>query len=253
VDNKLKKGLPFIAVIGATVALVSLIALSLLWQTSLNDTGETRRSVEASLKPALASQPSSIDDATFQEAVSRLEDVPYVATIWLFTPDGRILQGNSAFSQGTVEASATDETHRVLDALPDSALSAEQRTALLAASVMQAEGEHNDVYRHMLRDVRGPGGDVIAFVGATYDVSPAISARPGVVWVLLLAGTLLGMGAYWLSLPVWVWLDARMRGERAWVWATFVLLGNLVALITYILARRPSSTYGDRRNPRTAA
>jgi hypothetical protein len=36
-----------------------------------------------------------------------------------------------------------------------------------------------------------------------------------------------------------VWLDARARGERAWVWAVFVLLGNLVALITYILARRP--------------
>jgi hypothetical protein len=40
---------------------------------------------------------------------------------------------------------------------------------------------------------------------------------------------------------VWVWLDARARGERAWVWAVFVLLGNLVALITYILARRPGS------------
>jgi hypothetical protein len=49
----------------------------------------------------------------------------------------------------------------------------------------------------------------------------------------------LGLASYWLSLPAWVWLDARARGERAWVWAVFVLLGNLVGLITYILARRP--------------
>jgi hypothetical protein len=131
------------------------------------------------------------------------------------------------------------ESLRMLAALPSNTISAEQRTALLAASVMQAEGEHDDVYRHLLREVRGPGGDLVAFIGVTYDVNLAIGAPPSAAWVLLLAGWLLGMGAYWLSLPAGVWLDVRARGERAWVWGVFVLLGNLVALITYILARRP--------------
>ena len=237
-NNKLKKVLPIAAVIGALVTLVCLIVLSLLRQTMTADTGETRRSVETTLAQIEALQPVSLDDTPLQEAIAQAKDAPYVAVVWLFTPDGRIVEGNRAFSEGTVEESATGETHRILAALPDGALSTEQRTALLAASVMQAEGEHNDVYRHLLREVRGPDGDTVALVGMTYDVNPAIGAPPG-AWIPLLAGWLLGMGTYWLSLPAWVWLDARARGERAWVWAVFVLLGNLVALITYILARRP--------------
>jgi hypothetical protein len=86
------------------------------------------------------------------------------------------------------------ESLRMLAALPSNTISAEQRTALLAASVMQAEGEHDDVYRHLLREVRGPGGDLVAFIGVTYDVNLAIGAPPSAAWVLLLAGWLLGSG-----------------------------------------------------------
>lgn len=239
-DSRLKKVLPYVAIIGAVFALICLIVLSFQRQASLIDTGETRHSVEASLEAILASQPSSVEDAAFQEALTRLEDEPYVAVVWLFTPQGQILQGNLAFFEGNVDISATDETKRILAAQPEGFLSAEQRTALLAASVMQAEGEHNDVFRHLLREVRSSAGDVVAYVGVTYDVNPTISAFPGALWVSLMVGFLLGLAVYWLSLPTWVWLDARARGERAWVWATFVLVGNLVALVTYILARRPT-------------
>ena len=95
------------------------------------------------------------------------------------------------------------------------------------------------MFRHMLRPVESPESRLIGWVGATYDVSPVVGGPPSTTWVLLLAGMVLGLGIYWLSLPVWVWLDARMRGEREWVWAVFVLIGNLMALLTYILARRP--------------
>jgi hypothetical protein len=59
--------------------------------------------------------------------------------------------------------------------------------------------------------------------------------------VVSLLVVLLGLLMYWLSLPLWVFLDARQRGERALAWAGFVLIGNLVALLTYILARRPAA------------
>jgi hypothetical protein len=124
--------------------------------------------------------------------------------------------------------------------VPEDALDQDQIVVLLAASVMQAEGEHNDVFRHILRPILDQDGKVVALVGLTYDISPAIGAAPGIITILLYAAALLGMGVYWLSLPLWVWLDARTRGERAWVWGVFVLFGNLIGLITYILARRPS-------------
>ena len=53
----------------------------------------------------------------------------------------------------------------------------------------------------------------------------------------------IGLMVYWLVLPWWVFLDAKARGERAWVWAMFVLLGNLVALFAYLLARHPLPTF----------
>ena len=248
--NRLVKSLPTVAVIGALIAVLCLGVQSAGRRSILADTGETRRVVETSgLAPVLALHPSSVDDPAFRAAIAQVQDVPYVAYVWLFAPDGAIIQGNLAVSKGgTAQEMATDETRRVLGMLPEGTLSAEQRMAVLAGSAMQREGEHNDVFRHLLREVRGPNNEMVALVGLTYDVNPGISAPPGALSVLLLVGLLLGMSMYWLSLPVWVWLDARTRGERAWVWAVFVLLGNLVALIAYILARvpRPQSALTDQ-------
>jgi hypothetical protein len=239
-DKRFKKSLPLIAVIGALVAATGIIVTSGGRQTLLTDTGETRQTVErTTLAELQALHPHSIENPSFRQAITQAQDAPYVAVVWLFTPDGQVLEGNRAVSQNsTVKESATDEMRRVLGMLPAGTLSAEQRVALLAASTMQKEGEHNNVYRHLLREIHSPDGRLVALVGVTYDVNPAIGA-PGATYVLFLLAWLLGMGVYWLSLPVWVWLDARERGERAWVWAVFVLLGNLVALIAYILARVP--------------
>jgi len=48
-----------------------------------------------------------------------------------------------------------------------------------------------------------------------------------------------GLLGYWLALPLWTWLDARQRGDRAWTWSIFVLLGNVMALLAYLLVRDP--------------
>ena len=204
------------------------------------DTGETRRVVDGTLAQLQALQPVSPDDAAFREAVRQARDAQYVAYVWLVTPDGEILEGYRAIARGTVADSATDEMRRVLGMLPGDTLSDGQRTALLAASTMQKEGEHNDVYRHLLRQIHGPDGALVAWVGVTFDVSPAVSA-PGAGYISFVVALFLAMAVYWLALPAWVWLDARARGERAGVWAVFVLLGNLVALIAYLLVRAPRS------------
>lgn len=239
----IKRILPWVALVCGLIALASVIALTQTRNTALIDTGVTRPAVVATLDRLQALQPSSLEDPTFQQAVKAARDEPYVATVWLFAPDGRIVWagGSTALSApapGTAEERATAETRRILATLPEGALSAEQRTLLLAASAIQAEGEHNDVYRHLLRPITAPDGTVVALVGVAYDVSDWGGA-PSAGWVALLLGGLGGFGLYWLALPLWVWLDARQRGERAWVWAVFVLIGNLVALLAYLLVRPP--------------
>ena len=43
---------------------------------------------------------------------------------------------------------------------------------------------------------------------------------------------------FWLSIPLWMALDAQKRHERAAAWGLFGLLGNMIALVVYLLVRR---------------
>ncbi len=42
---------------------------------------------------------------------------------------------------------------------------------------------------------------------------------------------------FWLSIPAWMALDAQQRREKAAVWGLFGLLGNMIALVVYLLVR----------------
>ena len=247
-SSQLKRALPIVAVIAALVAVLILVLSSNERQVMLTDTGETRAVVQAALVqiglPDIPLGNKSSDLELVVGATKRLQQTPYVAAVWTFAADGRIVYaaGSTAASaaSGTAEEHATDETRRLLASLPADSLSADQRLAILAASTIQAEGEHNDIYRHLVREVRGAGGSLVALVGVAYDVSPAAGAAPTAGWIASMLGLLVALGAYWLSLPLWVLLDARDRGERAPVWAAFVFVGNLVALLAYLLARAPA-------------
>ena len=48
---------------------------------------------------------------------------------------------------------------------------------------------------------------------------------------------LIGLILFWLSIPAWMTLDAQKRRERAAVWGLFGLLGNMIALVVYLLVR----------------
>lgn len=43
---------------------------------------------------------------------------------------------------------------------------------------------------------------------------------------------------FWLSIPAWMALDAQKRREKAAVWGLFGLLGNMIALVVYLLVRQ---------------
>ena len=45
-----------------------------------------------------------------------------------------------------------------------------KKTLLLAASAIQSEGEHNDVLRHLIREIHAMDGPLLGLIGAAYDV-----------------------------------------------------------------------------------
>ncbi len=247
--------LPFLAVLGAALFVV-LVILVLIGpghqQAFLIDTGETRSGVLAALKKLQEQHPASIDDAEFRRSLHALvkdtSEESHIATAWLLEPDGQIIDSTGSTSGcpnvgdgNMAEDWASIDVQGVLDTLPEDLLSDEQRTMLLAASCIRSEGTHNDIYRHLLVPIRATNGSTVALVGVNFTVTGGAHNRTPVGLGFVFFG-LLGLGGfalYWLSLPLWVFLDARTRGERAWIWAAFVFLGNLVALVAYLLAHYP--------------
>jgi hypothetical protein len=239
-SDRLRNALPWVALICGLIAILGITWLSLWREDLIIDTGETLSSVEDSLQPLLSLQPASINDAQFTRAVEQVSDASFVATLWLLNPQGEVVLATGAtarsFSQGTAQQWSTTSTQRLLTALPDDALSQEQQTLLHTSSAIQREGEHNDIYRHLVRQIRSPDGSIVALIGIAYEIT---SGEVGLGWIALVMASLAGLLGYWLALPMWTWVDARQRGERAWAWAIFVLLGNLMALLAYLLARVP--------------
>ena len=239
-SENLKRRLPVAAAISVLAALIGFIVVSQTHRRVSFDSGETRRTVDAAVAELQAMRPSSLDDPPFQQALEKLRRARYVAAVWLIHPDGQIAFSNTRFAdRGRVEEWATEETHRVLSEMPEGFLTPLQRTALLAASAIQSEGEHNDVFRQMVRPLRASDDTELGIVALSYDVNPGLGGFPGIGYAVAVLVIPVGLMVYWLALVGWVFLDAKVRGERAWVWAMFVLLGNLVALFAYLLARQP--------------
>ena len=221
-----KKQLPIIAVAAAAVALVTVIVLGLQRRSLLDDTGETRLSVESAVRHLQECHPVTLDDTGFRNALIDAALAPYISQIRLFNPDGRLADDE----RRTAFARAGSSIQRTLAVLPSELITEELEGWLLAASRLTAEGEHADVFNYMLRPIQGPDGSLTGMVGIVYDKSPWVS-ESGLGWILGVLLALVGLTTYWMALPLWVFLDARERGERAWAWAIYVFIGNFIALI----------------------
>jgi len=235
---KIKKLLPWLALAAAVFSALLLIASSTGRSQMLAESPETSAAAQAVIDQIRSLQPAAVDDPALFSAVRQAAEARYIAQAWLFAPDGTVvLTQGTPVDKGKAGQNATREVRGALDALPEGSLTAEQRTLLLVSSAIQAEGEHNDVFRYKVTELRSQNGEITAYLGLAYDVNPSISAAPGAGQVASILGLLFCLAVYWLSLPAWTYLDARQRGERAGVWTLFVLIGNLVALIAYLLTR----------------
>jgi FlaG/FlaF family flagellin (archaellin) len=235
--DKFRKVLPWLALAALLAAVSMMIFIPQQRSTFMVENPENRQAVIHTLEETVSSVPMQLDDPDFSAAVQSLAGQNSINYVWIFDLDGDILLGTARYaSSGNVHDLATENDVRVLDSLPEDSLTTEQETAILAVSTMRLEGEHNDVFRHTLVEVHAPDGSLLGWIGAAYDANPTIGGTT-TSYIIELLVFLVCMGIYWLALPIWTWLDARRRGEKAVIWAIFVLLGNLVALTAYLLVR----------------
>jgi hypothetical protein len=241
------KATPLLA---ASVAALLITTLALIAGSGkrdewLKETGQTRRAVEESAAQLLPATVESAADPRLRTAAVQLAQQPYVTRLWLVDPSGRILLSrNSPGREGdSVHDLAPDDFAAVLRGAPDAALTTSQRTQLLAMAAQRRDGDHNDVFKPLLRVVRTPAGTDAAFVALCYLVNPESSS-----FTPLLMAAAAGLGIYWIGLVGWVFLDARARRENAALWALLVFFTNLVGILAYLLAtRRPEKNAVEAR------
>ncbi|HEY4761665.1 MAG TPA: hypothetical protein VIH42_13885 [Thermoguttaceae bacterium] len=238
--NRSKTALSIIALVAPLVTIICLIITWMLLMPLCVDTGQTITSVKTTVDKLTRLRPASLDDPELLKAMQQAVHEPYIASLWLIGPDGRFVQtvGGAFFTPtgSTVEELATDDTKCILATLPEGRLNETDKMWLLAASAIRREGEHNDILRHLLRPIQLPQNNQTAILGVAYLAS---AAELGWFYKCVVLASLFSLIAYWLSLPLWVFLDAKEHGERTVFWAVFVLVGNVVALMAYILTRPP--------------
>jgi hypothetical protein len=246
--KNIKQVIPWISFAAMAVAALLLIATSTKRTSLLVESPETAATAEKVLNTITATTPLSLDDQSLISSLEQASDTPYIAQVWLFAPDGQVkfVRGTTPLNAESASQLATRQVKGALAALPKGTLDQQQQMLLLVGSAIQAEGEHNDIYRYRVRVLTSPENEVVGYVGITYDVSVAVSAMPGLWEIVSTVGLLLGFVVYWVGLAVWTYLDAKEHQERAFVWALFVLIGNLVALIAYLLVRTPAGKAGNQ-------
>jgi len=232
-----RKWMAVAAVAGLAWSVTSGVILTHRRSRILVDTGVTRAGVEGALGRLLPKSVETARDAGLLKGAAQLDKSAYLAATWVVGADGEIVfrRGGPGKVGDRVQDLARDDMARALEALPADTLSKTQRLQLLAVGAMRREGEHNDVFRHLVRVVPTAAGAPAALVVLAYDVNPALGAAPDATYLALLLSGVAGFGLYWLGLPLWAALDARARGDASLLWGLFVLVTNLVGLVAYLI------------------
>jgi hypothetical protein len=202
---------------------------------------ETRReAVGAFLDETLPAEVESAESPELADAVEKIKTAPYVVWVWVVDPKGEIALAQSG------PAEVGDNVYVLSEYEEDVVLAVEPKRMdpvteleLRLAIALRREGEHNDIYGHLVRMVPRPDGQPAVLVGVTFETA---DSSPQALDVLFVVVGVVGFGLYWLGLPLWTLFDARASGlgRAAYLWGLFVLVANAAGLLAYLLVRHRS-------------
>ena len=93
-QNRIYKSLPWAALLGIVIVVVCMVLITGMREQIITDTGETTSIVNQSLTKIEQLSPSNAEDAGLRKAVEELHSSPYVSSVWLIDPQGKIIATN---------------------------------------------------------------------------------------------------------------------------------------------------------------
>jgi len=234
------KKLPWVAV--AAILIFSAILIFGPKRSSfLTPDPQQKQRAQSTLNTLAESANANLEDPAFTEKLNQALSNGTAASLWVFDQNGILVYAQGSTAKAAKNFPVDDlPVQKLLSSLPDEALTPQQKQLLISAALIQVEGEHNDIYNHLVTPLYDASGEMTGILGMAYSINQNTGGVP-LSWKLSIVAGLFSFGIYWISLPLWVFFDARSRNEKAWIWGCFTLLGNLIALMAYLLTRHPQA------------
>jgi hypothetical protein len=232
--------LPWIALLSG-VLLVLLVIAAIVFKPQRNvENTVNKKIVFDKLKQISLESKETLNSKAFFDYVNKTISCNVINTIWIINQKDEIVYARGLMAASTplntIVYSLIDDQNRGLINAVEGSIDTVQKQVISIAAAIRREGEHNDIFGHLVMPLKSNQNELAGFIGVAYSLEND-SESSVAIFIIIDVALIICFLVYWLSIPVWVYFDSRKRNDKYILWTVFVLIGNLPAYIAYLLSR----------------
>jgi len=231
--------LPWVA-LSSGILIILLLVLAIIFKPSRNIENTVNRKIAFdALKQIRLESADNLNSKAFFDYFEKTLSCSVISTKWLVSAKGEVIYAKGIMAASTplnsnIYTLVDAQNRGLIDAVEFNVDSLQKRILFVAASIRR-EGDHNDIYGHLVIPLKTSTNVMAGFIGVAYSLDD--SKPPVVIYVISIA-LIICFLLYWLSLPIWVYFDCREKNNKYILWSIFVLFGNVPALIAYLISNK---------------
>lgn len=222
------------------ILVILLLGLAAILKPTKNIESTVNRKIALDKLKQIRVESADINSKAFFDYFDKTLSCSVINSKWLISGKGEIIYAKGIMSQSTplnsnIYSLVDAQNRGLIDAIEYDVDSVQMRLMFAAASIRR-EGDHNDIYGHLVMPLKTSSNVLVGFVGVAYDLDDL--KPPFQNYYLIIIALMICFLLYWLSLPLWVYFDCREKNNKYILWSIFVLFGNIPALIAYLISNR---------------
>jgi hypothetical protein len=231
--------LPWVA-LSSGILIILLLASAIIFKPSQNIENTVNRKIAFDkLKQIRVESADNLNSKAFFDYFEKTLSCSVISTKWLVSERGEVIYAKGVMAASTplnsnIYSLVDAQNRGLIDAIECNVDSVQKRIMFVAASIRR-EGDHNDIYGHLVMPLKTSSNVLIGFVGVAYSLD---DSKPPIQNYVISIALIICFLLYWLSLPLWVYFDCREKNNKYILWTIFVFLGNIPALIAYLISNK---------------
>lgn len=237
--KELYNKLPWIGLISGLLMVILFVMGFVFRPTTNTKSTINRKLVIDKLHEIKIDSKEALNSIEFTDNLNKTLNVSAINTKWLISSDGLIVYASGMMAPSTPLNTSifdlTNDQHLGLIYAVEGNMDEVQKKILYVAATIRKEGDHNNIYGHAVVPLKTSAGELVGFIGVAYDLDS--STQSSIIYIIDIA-LIISFLVYWLSFPLWVYFDCRLKDNKYIFWTLFVLIGNLPAYIAYFITKK---------------